>query len=650
MSGTSVFSLYTLTQPSGDSSNKIASTQFAKLASLPSWVIKTAAYTASSGDFLLANTTAGSFTITLPASPTTGAVVNFSDPANSWGTNALVVAPNGSNIASSSSSFNADVSGASFYLLYVGGTVGWKPINGTSSVPGQTGTPGTQGVSGAISNLATTNPVMDGTATPGTTGKATDAGHVHPSDISRIAKAGDQMQGALDLASGINVNSGATTIIGAVNANFVLINGTATITAFDTAADGVYRFTRFTSAGVTLTHNAATLALPGSANIVTQANDHAVFKSSGAGVWRCISYTRADGTPLAINSSVPGLSTVATSGSFNDLLNKPTLATVANTGSYNDLLNRPLMTPQGRLTLVSQTPIQNLSTAVTGVTTIYYTPYNGNTTFQWNGTSFLSVPFTELSNSLTDATTNPSAAVANTVYDMFVWSNSGTMTLSRGPAWSAGATAGSLRARGAGAGSTALVRVNGVLVNQYAITNGPSAGYGVYVGTICTDTGAATLTMFQSLTQSSQSPSVIGVWNYYNRTTFVATTSNSQTHTTTAANSPCPYAASNTVNGSYVLNYVTGIVEDNFSMNFTTQSFYSTAIAGKSMYFSLYINSATTLFNVWNNGTAASIAEKYNLIYQNPTKLGFNTYAIYEYIASNAYTIGPDELVWTVSA
>lgn len=35
------------------------------------------------------------------------------------------------------------------------------------------------------------------------------------------------------------------------------------------------------------------------------------------------------------------LATVATSGSYNDLTNKPTLATVATTGSYNDLRDQP---------------------------------------------------------------------------------------------------------------------------------------------------------------------------------------------------------------------------------------------------------------------------------------------------------------------
>lgn len=41
------------------------------------------------------------------------------------------------------------------------------------------------------------------------------------------------------------------------------------------------------------------------------------------------------------NATIAKLATVATSGSYNDLSNKPSLATVATSGSYNDLSNKP---------------------------------------------------------------------------------------------------------------------------------------------------------------------------------------------------------------------------------------------------------------------------------------------------------------------
>lgn len=51
--------------------------------------------------------------------------------------------------------------------------------------------------------------------------------------------------------------------------------------------------------------------------------------------------TNHTGTQSA--STISGLSTVATTGSYTDLLNRPTLSTVASTGSFNDLLNKPVL-------------------------------------------------------------------------------------------------------------------------------------------------------------------------------------------------------------------------------------------------------------------------------------------------------------------
>src|SRR5690242_11025969 len=87
----------------------------------------------------------------------------------------------------------------------------------------------------------------------------------------------------------------------------------------------------------------------------------------------------------------------------------------------------------GRLTLTTATPV--LTSTVTGSTSIFYTPYNGNIIPIYDGTAFVPTAFTELTNTTTDATTNPAAVTTNACYDLFVWSNSGTPTLSRGPAW-----------------------------------------------------------------------------------------------------------------------------------------------------------------------------------------------------------------------
>jgi hypothetical protein len=47
-----------------------------------------------------------------------------------------------------------------------------------------------------------------------------------------------------------------------------------------------------------MTHHATNLDLPSEANITTAAGDVAVFQSTAANQVQCISYTRADGTPL----------------------------------------------------------------------------------------------------------------------------------------------------------------------------------------------------------------------------------------------------------------------------------------------------------------------------------------------------------------
>jgi hypothetical protein len=92
--------------------------------------------------------------------------------------------------------------------------------------------------------------------------------------------------------------SATTTDLGAIEGNYVSITGTTTITGLGTVAAGVTVTATF--AGIlTLTHNGTSLILPTAANITTAAGDSAVFVSLGSGNWRCVAYTRADGTALA---------------------------------------------------------------------------------------------------------------------------------------------------------------------------------------------------------------------------------------------------------------------------------------------------------------------------------------------------------------
>ena len=101
-------------------------------------------------------------------------------------------------------------------------------------------------------------------------------------------------------AKGADVASAATVDLGAINdGSYVKITGTTTITSFGTIAAGVERTLLFADA-LTLTHDVTKIILPGGANIVTVAEDVAVFVSEGAGLWRCKSYQRK-----AVPPSVP---------------------------------------------------------------------------------------------------------------------------------------------------------------------------------------------------------------------------------------------------------------------------------------------------------------------------------------------------------
>lgn len=104
-------------------------------------------------------------------------------------------------------------------------------------------------------------------------------------------------------------------------------------------------------------------------------------------------------------------------------------------------LGIPLV-PQGRLTLETAVPVS--SSDQTGKATIYYTPFVGGFIPVYDGTSFKALSFSELSNDTAASATNNAGAAAAGPYqiqDCFVWNNAGTNRLTRGPKWTASATA-----------------------------------------------------------------------------------------------------------------------------------------------------------------------------------------------------------------
>ena len=83
------------------------------------------AYTAVDGDQILANTTANPITVTLPASPATGAEVLFVDARGTFANNNLIINRNSQPINTGTSNLTLTTNGQAFSLVYVDSTRGW---------------------------------------------------------------------------------------------------------------------------------------------------------------------------------------------------------------------------------------------------------------------------------------------------------------------------------------------------------------------------------------------------------------------------------------------------------------------------------------------------------------------------------------------
>jgi hypothetical protein len=136
---------------------------------------------------------------------------------------------------------------------------------------------------------------------------------------------------------------------------------------------------------------------------------------------------------------------------------------------------------QGRLTLTTGLPVT--TSDVTAATTLYFTPYKGNQIGLYSGSAWEVKTFSEISLSLSGYT-------ADKNYDIWVYNNSGTVTLDS-TVWTDDTTR-----------ATALTTQDGVYVKTGATTRR-------YLGTI---------RITGTTGQTEDSVTKRFVWNYYNRT------------------------------------------------------------------------------------------------------------------------------------
>jgi hypothetical protein len=83
--------------------------------------------TAVAGRGYFINTTSGTVTVTLPASPSAGDVVVLKDYARTWGTNNVTIASTLLDGGTTTSTFST--SGQTVTLVYMDGTKGWSLVN-----------------------------------------------------------------------------------------------------------------------------------------------------------------------------------------------------------------------------------------------------------------------------------------------------------------------------------------------------------------------------------------------------------------------------------------------------------------------------------------------------------------------------------------
>jgi Collagen triple helix repeat (20 copies) len=392
------------------------------------------------------------------------------------------------------------------------GATGPAGSTGAQGPPGSTGATGSQGPQGPQGPAGPTGPagadgagapgtappIMDGTATVGTSLLFSRQDHIHPSDTSRAPLASPVFTGdpqAPTPATADNDTSIATTAF--VKAQGYAPLASPTFTG-DPKAPTATPGDNDTSIATTAFVTAAIAAAPSTPN-AAQTGNYLIRTSAGSGPFQ-------DTNPAALSTNTtPAVDYVMTFPLAGGAAPKKIdIGTIIQLGG--------VVSPGGRLTLTASTPA--LTANVSGATAVRYTPYVNSYVILNTGSGYpLAVPFTtDIVNTLTDTSKNPAAALASKIYDLFVWNDAGTLRLTRGPPWT------SDTARGTGAGTTELAKTTSgaLLVNANAITNGPAAQAGTYLGSFRTN-ASATIDFSFGGSGAGGVAGLVSVWNYYNR-------------------------------------------------------------------------------------------------------------------------------------
>ena len=92
------------------------------------WTAKTTTYTAVAGDRILADTSGGAWTLTLPASPAVGDEIHILDSTASFDANNLTVARNSLKIQALTADLTLTTESTGIGLVYMSSTYGWRVL------------------------------------------------------------------------------------------------------------------------------------------------------------------------------------------------------------------------------------------------------------------------------------------------------------------------------------------------------------------------------------------------------------------------------------------------------------------------------------------------------------------------------------------
>ena len=191
---------------------------------LSPWTYVTSYYLASNASRIIADTTAGGFTIDLPAAPVTGTYVVITD-GGGWALNNLTIGRNGSTVEGNVADVLVNQSGITIELIYSESTWQVTATTGARGVSGYSGSPG--GFTGEIQYnnggtfTGSANLTFDGTTV--TTGTTSVSGNVIISQASNHGILVDQTSptwGWRDILGQILVRGA-----GAQDPNWVQYNG-----------------------------------------------------------------------------------------------------------------------------------------------------------------------------------------------------------------------------------------------------------------------------------------------------------------------------------------------------------------------------------------------------------------------------------------